>query len=352
MPHLAISLYPEKSTFQEMETYIKEAEKANAKRIFSCLLSAKKDKETVFKEYKALCDLAHAHGMKVILDTSRTVFNDLQIPLDDLSFFKDMHVDGIRLDDGFTPEQIAKLTMNPEGLIIEINASLPDLLRDISRFPHNRDALQASHNFYPQKYTGLGLEYFKACNDILDYFGLDTGAFISSQNKDAHGPWPVKEGLCTLESCRDLPVEEQARILLNAGMEEIIIANEPATPQELEKLSHLFKNEIVYYPDKRTSPELLDAIEQENILRSDQSDYVIRFAKRLDTDIEPNNTGDIEPGDVLVLNNLYPKYAGEIQIALRPMPNDGRKNIVGGLDPENLEDIDFTYPVKLERQKF
>jgi hypothetical protein len=48
----------------------------------------------------------------------------------------------------------------------------------------------------------------------------------------------------------------------------------------------------------------------------------------------PNNVQNIEVGDVLVVNDLDPRYKGEVQIALRSMKNDGTKNVAAKI-PEN-----------------
>ena len=53
------------------------------------------------------------------------------------------------------------------------------------------------------------------------------------------------------------------------------------------------------------------------------------------TEIFP--TVDIQPGDVLIDNNLYGQYAGEVQIARKPMKNYGKTNVVGHIDPREVE---------------
>ena len=36
-------------------------------------------------------------------------------------------------------------------------------------------------------------------------------------------------------------------------------------------------------------------------------------------------------GDVVILNDGYGRYKGELHIVLKDMPNDGRKNVIGHL---------------------
>ena len=44
-----------------------------------------------------------------------------------------------------------------------------------------------------------------------------------------------------------------------------------------------------------------------------------------------------QPGDILMVNNNYPHYAGEVQIALLPVINDGVRNKIGTLSEEEME---------------
>ena len=62
----------------------------------------------------------------------------------------------------------------------------------------------ACHNFYPQQYTGLSLAHFNKCNEKMKSMHLPVAAFISSNSEGTYGPWPVNEGLCTLEMHRGL----------------------------------------------------------------------------------------------------------------------------------------------------
>ena len=116
MARLGISIYPEHSTAQRDQAYIRKAGSLGYKRIFTCLLSVgDKSREEVVSEFRLLADTAH--------DVSPAVFSRLGISYEDLSVFKEMHVDGIRLDEGFDGMKESLMTYNPQGLKIELNAS-------------------------------------------------------------------------------------------------------------------------------------------------------------------------------------------------------------------------------------
>ena len=101
MARLGISLYPEHSTLEKDKAYVTLAAKYGFKRIFTCLLSVEKEREEILAEFRELIDHAHSYGMEVILDVAPFVFEKLHVSYDDLSFFAEMHADGIRLDEGF-----------------------------------------------------------------------------------------------------------------------------------------------------------------------------------------------------------------------------------------------------------
>ena len=45
--------------------------------------------------------------------------------------------------------------------------------------------------------------------------------------------------------------------------------------------------------------------------------------------VPPKNTRDLKRGDVVIVNDEYSRYKGELHIVLKDMPNDGRKNVIG-----------------------
>ena len=74
-------------------------------------------------------------------------------------------------------------------------------------------------------------------------------------------------------------------------------------------------------------------------VRGDSGEWIIRTleSRMLREATEPFNTVDIQPGAVLIDNNLYGQYAGEVQIARKPMKNYGKTNVVGHIDPREVE---------------
>ncbi len=356
MGKLGISVYPEHSTMQKDKQYISLAASYGFKRIFTCLLSVEnKTNEQVKQEFTELIDYAHQNNMEVILDVAPYVFERLGVSYEDLSFFKQIHADGIRLDESFGGLKDSQMTYNPQNLKIEINSSSDDKYLDNVMSCHpNTNNLITCHNFYPQRYTGLSINHFNKCNKKIKKYNLKIAAFVSSQNKDTFGPWPVNEGLCTLEIHRDLPIDVQARHLFATGMiDDVIIANAFATEEELKALSAITPELLTFKIDlekQLTEVERKIVYEYRHFGRGDMSEYMVRssqprviYAKE---SIPAENTRDMKVGDVVVLNDNYSKYKGELQIVLKDMPNDGRKNVIGKICDNEKMLLDYIEPWK------
>ncbi len=358
MARLGISIYPEHSSLEEDIAYIKKAGKLGFKRIFTCLLSVEgKTRKEVIEAFRRRADAAHEAGMEIIPDVSPAVFSRLGISYEDLSVFSEMHVDGIRLDEGFDGQKESMMTYNPQGLKVELNASTKlAYVANIMDHHPDRDKLVTCHNFYPQRYTGLSLTHFNHCNEVLKGLGLQVAAFVSSENPQACGPWPLQEGLCTLEMHRERPVDFQVRHLFATGMvDDVIIANAYAADEELLACAAVNPGILTFgiELEKELTPveaAILD-YEPKHVVRGDLSEYMIRSTWPRVTfageSIPAANTRDLKRGDVVILNDGYPKYKGELHIVLKDMPNDGRKNVIGHLPEYEHILLDYTEPWKV-----
>lgn len=178
---------------------------------------------------------------------------------------------------------------------IQINASTvtEKFLKDLYIYEINYDNLDALHNFYPRKWTGLSENFVKHKNDILLSRGIKIRAFVGSKNRRRG---PLKEGLITLENHRNLDCE--------------IAAN------------HLIALKNVY-----TS-------------REDESEYVIRACESREAlskfNIKPQNTVYKNVGDITLDNKKYLRYAGEIHIVKVGHESDERTNVVGSILQDDL----------------
>lgn len=354
MGKLGISIYPEKSTSKEIYDYIDKASINGFKRIFSCLLSVNDTRENIIKDFKEINEYAHNKGFEIILDVAPNVFDDLGISYDDLSFFKETNADGIRLDVGFTGLEESIMTYNTQELKIEINMSQNiHYLDTIMDYKPNKEKLIGCHNFYPHRYSGLGIDHFLESTQRFNKYGLKTAAFVTSQNRDTFGPWPVTDGLPTLEMHRNIPMDVQVKHLIALdNINDIIISNCYPTDYELHAIGKMRKDLVefdVELVEGISDIEMKILFEELHFNRGDISEYMIRSTqprvKYKGNEFKVYNTPDIlKRGDIVIESSEYGSYAGELQIVLRDMINSGKSNVVGRIREEEIFIIDYIKP--------
>ncbi|WP_179395341.1 DUF871 domain-containing protein [Lacticaseibacillus absianus] len=353
MGKLGVSVYPERSTYEQDAAYLALAAKYGFKRVFTSLLEIRGNKDEVVASFKRVVDHANQLGMQVMVDINPALFKQLGVAYDDLAFFHDLGAWGVRLDLGFTGAEEAQMTRNPYGIKIEVNMSQgTHYIDNIMSFSPNRDNLLGSHNFYPHRYSGLGQDFFEFATAMYTRYDLNTAAFVNA-HAATFGPWPTQDGLCTLEAHRDLPLATQIKhYVLMDSINDVIIGNAYASEAELKAAHDAFYAD---YPALRVIPAAdSTALERELMFanahsyRGDRSEYLLRSSqtrvKYADRAFPAHHTVAIQRGDVLIDNDGYGQYKGETQIALREMVNDGRVNVVGHVHPEELFLLPYLKP--------
>ncbi len=346
---IGISIYPEHSTEKEIIAYLDLASKYNVKKVFSCLLSVTKPVDEIKKEFKAINAHAVSLGMELMLDVSPRVFDQLGIGYNDLSFFADIDATGIRLDMGFDGSAESKMTHNPYGLDIEINMSNDVAAIDnIMSYRPKTDKLIGCHNFYPQEFTGLRLSHFLSCSERFKKFNLKTSAFVTAPSAQI-GPWPVMDGLCTLEMHRRLPLQAQAKHLFATGLiDTVLIGNMFASEEELKTLSELDPNVLaleVEFAPGTTELEKDIVLNFPHFNRGDINDYMIRSTMSRvvykDRDFPAHDLSALSKGDIIIGNDGFGQYKGELQLVINDLPKDDRKNVVARVVDSELFLIDY-----------
>ena len=342
---LGISLYPEFASQEDNFAYLRRAAEHGFDVLFLALLGARGTYEEVVERYLPYTRLAHELGFEIFCDVNPMVLKRLGVGISmfqggiDLTFFKELGIDAMRLDLGMSDLEEAALAKNADGIKICINgAAVTDHVGALLSCGAPREALVGCHNYYPHRYTGVSLDYFMRGTEHWAKRGMRLQAFVSSNAPEAFGPWPVTEGLPTLEMHRDLPTEVQLKHFVMMGcVGDVLIGNCFATDDELAAMERANSDRV------RFTTRLVDGLPQDMARRLGMnlsvrgdctSGYMIRtLESRMDpAPVEPFNTVDIERGDVIIDNRLYGQYAGEVQIALAPMKNSGKTNVVGHID--------------------
>ena len=275
-------------------------------RLFMSLL-----KVDEVSDYIKLIKYAKELGYEVVVDVNQ----DLKIS------YKELGVNLLRLDEGNI--DIAKD-------LLEINASIK---QDYNGYKY------ACHNFYPLKYTGLNLDYFNELNKDLKKHNINIGAFVSSNENHAFGPWPINEGLCSLECHRYLPIDVQVKHLFILGIDTVIIANAYATEEELKACQEALLNPNTLHIETIENSVIENKIiDEKHYLREEKNDTVLRSTlPRLIYKKYPIYKKDyyqLYKGDVVIVNETIPHYKGELHILKKDIKNDGRYNLVGRIPKE------------------
>lgn len=354
MGRLGISVYPEHAAKEKCYEYMRLAGKYGFKRVFTCLLSVKENKEEIISTFSEFCKVAHENGLTVSVDTNPEIFKKLDATPLNLAVFAQMGIDIIRLDGHFGEFEDIEITKNPYNIMIEYNSSGTIGLDLIVESGANKNNMCLCSNFYPQRNTGMGLKRYKELCSRYQPLGLNNASFVTSQEEHTHGPWEVYDGLCTLEIHRDLPIDVQARHLQALGFcNDIMIGNAFASEEELKALSEINLNKITM---KIELEEGISDIEKEIITcsshasRDDCNERIVRSSnprvifKGKDIVPRKNEKKVFQKGDVVIVNDNLKHYAGELMIVLTEMKATDQYNYAGHLNEGEQLILDCVKP--------
>lgn len=350
-----ISIYPQNSAEAQNIQYLRLAAKYGFSRLFVAVHGGKLDKDDFSARFQNIIRTAKNLGFEVFCDVTPAWVEKLGgniSPLRgriDLSIFKDLGIDGVRLDIGMSEIEESMLSTHPDGMQIMLNASIvsPNHVGALIAAQADMSRVKLYHNYYPHEYTGLSIPYFVEMNRGFAAFGQKVTAFVSSQVQNPMGPWAVCDGLPTLECHRHIPLPLQVRHLLAMNCcESIMIGNAFASEEELASIAQIGPGPFSFHVRVAPGcPEELRRLFLNKPIRSrpDCGDMMLRStaAKQAMLGeaseaavVEPFHTVDIQRGDILVDNKLYGQYAAEVQLALQPMKNSGRTNVVASIIEE------------------
>ena len=367
-PILGVSLYPEQESMEEIDNYLSLASKYGFTKIFTSMFSVPGTKQEVFDYFKNFCDLAHKYGMKVSGDCNTNFFKQMGASESDISIFHEMGVDIIRMDLPYFDERDVTLINNPYNIKIEITSAMVDAVRLALKNGANSQNFATCHNFYPERYTASDLESIRKINKELADLGISSAVFISSNEENTHGPWPVHDGLPTVEDHRWIPAELQLRHWISVGdVDEILFGNAFASEEEFKAIKHVMdeayidipKNESFGFlseflpsgptervPFKVVMEEGVSDIEKEALYSvyhqcGETPYYMIRsrwtraFYSKTSIPERKCDQDYYHRGDIVIVNDNLAHYRGEVQIVLKDMKVDGQRNLIGHIPSED-----------------
>lgn len=270
-------------------------------------------------ELHKVCNLANSMDMKVILDISKKVYEQGNIP----------QVYALRLDCGFTKEDI--LRIYKEGIYhIELNASTISLetLNYLKKNGMNLSLVRISHNFYPKKYTGLSYEDVISKNIEYHKLGMTVSIYIPSQTGKRP---PMYEGLPTVEKHRNMLLPCILSTIKYLHSDGIFFGDAYASKEELEYAKN-YDFDVVTIPiavASNLSVYEKDILKRMFVNRIDENESFVRASSRSFSDILPNNVCERKKFSVTIDNVKFGRYQGEVGIMKTDLQMDERVNVVG-----------------------
>lgn len=333
-------------SLKENLEYMREAKINGFTEIFTSIHIPEADYEVIKSDIKILLNEAKELDMSVSVDISPNTFDLLEIEKNNFKELKEYGIGTVRLDFGYSIDEIAKLTNNDYGLEIQLNASTlnKDMLIELESKRANFNNLTACHNYYPREDTGISEKLFLQRNKEFKKRGIKISAFIPSHHRKRG---PVYEGLPTLEKHRWKNPYESAKHLfclgtdtvyfgdLKASKEELFNIGKIKTPFEFRIIFRTLNEDIKEYVLNTILSQRMD--EAENVIRIEESRYY--FGKN--RPVEKECIAIRPVGTITIDNKDYLRYMGEIQITKVDLGYDDRVNIIGYIIEEDLFLLDY-----------
>ncbi len=321
------------NTKEENIKLLKDAHKLGFTRIFTSLHIPEANYDVLKVEVAEFFKLAKEYDMDIISDISPNTFSFLDLDDMDLKGLRDMGVKTIRIDFGYSEEEIVKMSKNKYGIQIQLNASTitKEFLDNLDRFSPNYENIDALHNFYPRIGTGISEELMVQKNNMLHEKNIKVAAFVQSNNRKRS---PMKDGLPTLEDHRAANVREASNHLFALKNQSVFIGDSLPSEDELKDLASLNPEAVELRINTLVDDEVcLRLLRETYSSRVDSARDAIRACESrliLNNDkIKAINNIDKKYGDISIDNEMYMRYMGELQILTTNQKADVRTNVVG-----------------------
>lgn len=321
--HLGYSVYL--SNFENIKEQLPSLYKEGS-TVFTSFHVSEEFDSSYIERAEQMCSFLSHIGYKIISDVSRKTIEFFQV--DNLvDFAHKMKIDILRIDYGFTEEEIIELAAQ---IPLCINASTLTA-EAAGRISRDAAALYAMHNFYPRPETGLDREQFLTRNQMLQEFGIKIFAFIEG---DLEKRGPIYEGLPTLEEHRKTaPYAAYIDLLHNYNIDTVFVGDGIISRYEADLIDCYCQDNIISLPVSFLC-QYKNLYQQTYTIRADSPRWLMRLQESREyscfgQEIKPDNCIPREIGAVTVDNLRYQRYSGEIQIIKEPLAMDERVNVIG-----------------------
>ena len=292
MTAFGVTLSLTEKTPQQIIAYLEKMQRLQVGSVFSSLQIPGDDPGTLQDTLAQVGPLFRRQGLEFVVDVSPRTFRNFT-----LEQLRSWGVTSLRIDNGMEPQ---------DGFHGE---------------------LEAWHNYYPRRNTGLDVRFFEARNNWLKAHGVRSAAFFAG-NSELRGT--VFEGLPTLERHRTMPpFQAYLELQDRYGLDNILLGDFDLAEPDFTQLKALRgRSTLLLHVQDLHEPAILHRPLRNRI---DIARDVIRadaFRRQNKTSYPPRNNVARSVGTVTIDNVDYGRYMGELQIDLCPLPADPRVNVV------------------------
>ncbi|CAM4190325.1 cell surface protein [Bacillus manliponensis] len=342
---IGISIYLAKDKVKQQEMWIKTAKAHGFSSIFTSLHIPEDDPSTYKELLQILGQQARKYEMELMVDISPKSLHHLDVTYENVEVLLQWGITGLRVDYGISPKKIANLS---HKMKIALNASTiteafwQALLHEKIEVNH----IEAWHNFYPRPETGLAKSFLQQQNEYLQKCGIKTMAFISG---DGEKRGPLYEGLPTLEKHRNnRPLQSYLELVQDCFVDKVLIGDVSVIENTIQELGKVEEGMIpLRYKPIIQDQVILSKIERVHTNRLDPARDVVRSVESREyqfiekSHLQPMNTMNRRAGAVTIDNQLYGRYAGEVQITKVDLPKHDKVNVIGYIIEEDIPLLNY-----------
>lgn len=338
---VGISIYLSTGLVKNLEI-LQTAKKNRVSSIFTSFNIPEESVEQFSGDIKEITSYCHNNNIDICADVSDRTIHALNLKsIEDLY---DFGITCLRMDYGIEDNDIINCTKKHK---IMINASTirKEELELYKQKEISFDNVVGCHNFYPKINTGLSKKFVIKQNKLLNEYGIETIAFIPG-NKKLRGPLFEKLPTCEVHRNDDV-LKSAIELKFYCGSDSIFVGDVECE-EYLYPLLHDIVDDIIplktAFTNKIYEKMLVETVFQnrydlsENTIRCQESRINKKYALYPEPDIY---NGNIEKGDIIVSNTDFKRYVNEIEIAKKQLPHDSRVNIIGKIQPQYIDCIDF-----------
>ncbi|MGD2276369.1 DUF871 domain-containing protein [Bacillus wiedmannii] len=334
---IGVSIYLSKERVKKQEEWLKVAKENGFSSIFTSLHIPEDDPGTYTELIQILGKQALENDMELMVDVSPKSLHHLGMTYENVEELVDWGITGLRMDYGITPKEIARVS---HKMKVALNASTitDSFWKELIIENIKVENVEAWHNFYPRPETGLAKSFLQKQNEYLHEWGIKTMAFIPGDDEKRG---PLYEGLPTLEKHRNMrPLKAYLELVQDCGVDKVLIGDISGSVESVQEIASASRGIIqLRYKSFICDKEALKVVERVHTNRLDPARDVIRSVESREGNkviLKPMHTIARKKGSITIDNELYGRYAGEMQVATHDLPKDEKVNVVGMVVEEDL----------------